>query len=323
MTGVGYGTRCVRPPSPSMFFFPYRFERELLITPLLTILISLTCLFVYRMQADNELEVGRSIGDFCAERLNRYDSMMLARIGRKDPEQVCRELLVRTVIQGNREALFDKLAHEALPLAGYEVQVGERMSREFLADTYARYAGQAPKFRTGALWYPPHGWHPLAMLTATIAHGSWAHVIGNLFFFFAFAAAVEAVIGTLAFIGTYVILAVGTHAVYSLAMLNVPDALPTLGLSGVVMGMMGLLTYLAPKARIKCFYWLLLRFGNIAIPAWMLFAWYAGWDIYHLVNSDSMGGVNLVAHVSGAAIGYGTGMLLFRGDKRLLALEVE
>jgi membrane associated rhomboid family serine protease len=50
------------------------------------------------------------------------------------------------------------------------------------------------------------------MLSAAVAHASWSHLIGNLIFFFAFAATIEILLGPLLYIGVLVILALGTHA---------------------------------------------------------------------------------------------------------------
>ena len=49
--------------------------------------------------------------------------------------------------------------------------------------------------------------------------------------------------------------------------------------------------------------------------AWILAAWYVGWDIYSLTHDDGSSHTNFVAHVSGAAIGYLGGFALFRTRK--------
>ena len=36
------------------------------------------------------------------------------------------------------------------------------------------------------------------------------------------------------------------------------------------MGAMGLFAYLLPRGRIRCYYWLVVFVGSIAIPGWML-----------------------------------------------------
>jgi membrane associated rhomboid family serine protease len=146
------------------------------------------------------------------------------------------------------------------------------------------------------------------LVPATIL-GRRSHVDGG------FAATVEIIVGIVLYLGVFVILAIGTHVVYSLAMIMQVDPLPTLGLSGVIMGMVALFTFFIPTAHIRCFLWLFVFFRRLSIPAWILAAWYIGWDVYSQVSGAGNAGINLVAHLSGAAIGLTLGLLLFR-EKR-------
>jgi membrane associated rhomboid family serine protease len=159
------------------------------------------------------------------------------------------------------------------------------------------------------------------MLTSSFSHGSWDHVIGNLFFFFAFAAAVEMIIGPLAFLGVIVAMAFGTNIFYSLAMLKVAEPMPTVGLSGIVMGMMTMLAFFMPTAKIRCFYWFLIKVGTVTVSAWVLALFFVGFDIYNLLTQEEMGTVNLVAHVSGALIGLTLASIFFRRQRREFVLE--
>jgi hypothetical protein len=96
--------------------------------------------------------------------------------------------------------------------------------------------------------------------------------------------------------------------------------LPTLGLSGVVMGMLALFVYFLPHARIRMFYWFIIYVGTVGIPAWFLAAWYIGGDFYSQV-SGAGGYVNFVAHLAGAALGFLIGVAIFR-QKRHWAKEL-
>jgi membrane associated rhomboid family serine protease len=151
------------------------------------------------------------------------------------------------------------------------------------------------------------------MVTAVFAHGGWGHLIGNLFFFFAFAATVEGIIGPILFPVVIIGLSFGTQIAFSLWAAGTGNMVPTLGLSGVVMGMIGLFTYFLPTAGIRCFVWAFVWAKTFAIPAWIITTWYVGWDIYNLSQDDGSAGVNFMAHVSGAVLGLLSGMLFFRG----------
>lgn len=170
--------------------------------------------------------------------------------------------------------------------------------------------------------YEPDSFKLKNMITAAFAHGSWSHVIGNLFFFFAFAAAVELALGIVAYTLIFLALAIGTHLAYSYSLYGVADALPTLGLSGVVMGMIGLFAYLMPTVKIRCFWWFIVFVRIFRVPAWILAAWYIGWDIYDLKHAGNHSGINFIAHVSGAGIGFSLGLLFFRKRRSKIQQEI-
>jgi membrane associated rhomboid family serine protease len=93
----------------------------------------------------------------------------------------------------------------------------------------------------------------------------------------------------------------------------------TLGLSGVVMGMMGLFAYLMPNGKIRCYYWFIVIFGSVAVPGWMLALWYIGGDIYVLFTADEYGGINVLAHVAGGIAGYLYGFFFLKKSRRKAA----
>ncbi|MCP3689701.1 MAG: rhomboid family intramembrane serine protease, partial [Gammaproteobacteria bacterium] len=133
---------------------------------------------------------------------------------------------------------------------------------------------------TQMLWYVPQSWNPLTMVTSSLAHANWLHLLGNLAFFLAFAPALEALIGNRLrhlWIMLFISLVVGISYSASFLISN-SEPLPTLGLSGVVTGMIGLSAYLMPHARIRVFCWVIIFWKIIYIPAWILAAIYIGLD---------------------------------------------
>ena len=108
----------------------------------------------------------------------------------------------------------------------------------------------------------------------------------------------------------------------SIAAITAGEHYWTLGLSGIVMGMMGLFAYLLPKGKIKCYYFFIIIFGSIAIPGWMLAAWYIGGDIFTLFAYDDHGVVNVMAHVMGGIGGYLFGLAFLR-EKRKYAVHIQ
>ena len=78
------------------------------------------------------------------------------------------------------------------------------------------------------------------------------------------------------------------------------------------MGMMGLFAYLLPRGKIRCYYWFIILFGSVAVPAWALALWYIGGDIYALFAAEDHGMVNVMAHVTGGIAGYLFGIIFLQ-----------
>lgn len=300
-------------------FFPYRARIALFHLPLLTILVCALCFALYTAQYRNQRALHQSAFQFCEGAKDAAFLRALKWLGGTAEPWLCAQLMLRLYHSGDAQAQLANIAeHAADPGVSGAL---ESHYREAVFDAYRDFRLQAPSSLTARLWYPPDSWNPLRMLSATFAHGSWAHLMGNLFFFYAFAATIEILIGPVLYIALLIALALGTHTVYSIAMMGNAQSLPTVGLSGVVMGMIALFVYFIPQARISCFLWLIVFYRRFAVPAWILAAWYIGWDLYSELRGAGDPHVNVVAHLSGAAIGFLLGMTLFR-KKRHWAQEL-
>ncbi|MBF0220232.1 MAG: rhomboid family intramembrane serine protease, partial [Gammaproteobacteria bacterium] len=172
------------------------------------------------------------------------------------------------------------------------------------------------------LLYVPQWWWSLQrIIGSSLAHADTSHILFNLLFFFAFSPAVEILVGSRwRYIAILTFTAVASAWSYSLwAMLN-QLFMPTLGLSGVVMGVIGLSAFMMPKARIRTFLFLPPRI--IYIPSLYLAIFYIGSDLFDLIGDGMSGGVNLVAHVFGGLSGYLSGWLWLRQRKTEIADEL-
>ena len=178
---------------------------------------------------------------------------------------------------------------------------------------------------TESLMYYPESWNPLKMITASIAHGSWTHLIGNLVFFLAFAPALEALIGsTIKYISVMLFISFVVGVSYSISILiGSSESIPTLGLSGVVMGMMGLSAFMMPRAKIKVFGWFIFFWKIFYVPAWVIAVIYIGLDSWEMFTSNDYGGINVVAHVTGGLAGYLYGWLWLKERKEETKKELE
>lgn len=300
-----------------MLFIPFKVDLYLNRLPVITLLICILCIGVYYGQAENETAVKQAAESFCQEKGETIWRLVLSKTAGAADQATCLEMLWEMHLSDTPEQVIERFAAKGATVAGMNRAADLELKRRVITSRFAAFERVVPKYDTQQLWYQPDSWDVKDMITASFAHGSWSHVIGNLFFFFAFAAAIELMIGSILFTAVILGLALGTNVFYSLAMYSVAEPLPTVGLSGVVMGVMTLFTFFMPTERIKCFLWFLLIVRVIAVPAWLLVVWYIGWDAYNLfVLSDTRSGINLTAHVSGAALGYLTGVIFFRGRRR-------
>ena len=306
----------------SMLFIPFRADIDLSRIPFLTLLISLACLIIYYGQYRNEQKVMTASEQFCQTGGPVMWRMVLQRTTGAANTDACLDMMWTIHLSDNVSAEIDKFADRGEPIAGMAKPPDKAFKYGVINQRYKSFTSAVPPYDTRELWYQPASWNVRTMITSSFAHGSWDHVIGNLFFFFAFSATVEVILGSAAYLAVILLLSIGTNVFYSLFMMARPDALPTVGLSGVVMGIMALFVYLMPAGRIRCLLWFLIIIRTIAVPAWMLAGWYIGWDVYHLFSSDELSEVNLVAHVSGAGIGYLSGILLFRKQRRHIREEM-
>lgn len=193
---------------------------------------------------------------------------------------------------------------------------------DFIDQHYSRYSEKYTAYLNKKLMYFPDTPNILKMLSSTVAHGDIWHIIGNVVFFLAFAPAIELLLARAwMFMGVIVVMAITTSLSYTASVMLGAEALPALGLSGVVMGMIGMTAALIPTEKIKVFVWLLTYIRNVYIPAWILALWYIGVDLLDLLLGTGDPGINLIAHVTGGVTGYLLGVFYFK--KRLQSVTTD
>jgi membrane associated rhomboid family serine protease len=177
---------------------------------------------------------------------------------------------------------------------------------------------------TESIWYLPQSWNPLTMISSSLAHGGYLHLFGNLVFFMAFTPALEVLVGDRwRFVSILVFIAFITGSSYSLSVIASDSALPSLGLSGVVMGMIGLSAFLMPRAKIKVFWWYIVFWKTFYVPAWAVAIAYIGYDFCVLIFANNFHGINMVAHVAGGIAGYGYGYLWLKQRREEISDELD
>ncbi len=306
-------------------FLPVKADFTLSRFPWLTAVVCVVCFGVFLKQLDDWNKFENALYGFCGESRSNITKMIFNEISDNSPE-ACIAVMYSIAASRDEQATIEKMVNEMRPLQSFSVEDSKFYVSGMLSEELRNYHIRVPEHPNEGLAYYTDTWNPLTMISSAFAHGSWSHIIFNLFFFIAFAATIEVLIGPVAYIGLILVVSLFTGVFSSVSAIASGSHFSTLGLSGVVMGMMGLFAYLLPKAKIRCYYWFIIFFGSVAIPAWALALWYIGGDIYTLFASEDHGMVNVMAHVTGGIAGYLFGIIFLqkvRWETRIMQQEAD
>ena len=148
-----------------------------------------------------------------------------------------------------------------------------------------------------------HGENYPALVTSIFLHGGFMHLAGNMLFLWIFGDNMEDEMGHLPFLAFYLI----CGALASLAQFGTDpqSAIPTVGASGAIAGVMGGYLLLFPKARVDIFIFFIVFFRIFPIPAWIMLGLWFGLQLFNGFTVDvSGGGVAHWAHAGGFIIGF-------------------
>ena len=153
------------------------------------------------------------------------------------------------------------------------------------------------------------GWE-VTWLTSMFMHGSWLHLIGNMLFLWIFGNNVEDTMGKVRFLAFYLLAGLAATALQTVVTLaagsDMAAAVPNLGASGAVSGVLGAYLVVLPNAKVLTlvFYFLLEVPAFLFLGAWFLFQLWEGG--FSLTQPEVGGGVAFFAHVGGFVFGAAT-----------------
>ena len=293
-------------------FVPVKPDFRLPRFPWATALVCVICVLVFSGQLTDEYNYNQSVERFCDMPRSRIETMVFEQIRDNHKLAYCDDIGYILANTKDEETTLEQLLLGLKPLAGFDGPETKEYVTQLLIDEARTYQRMVPPEPYDGLAYYSETWNPVTMVTSTFAHGGWGHIIFNLIFFFAFGTMVEMLISTFSFVTLILLISFVTGIFTSLSAMSSGIQVSSVGLSGVVMAMMGLSAYLLPRGRIRCYYWFVVLFGSVAVPVWVLAAWYLGGDIYALFAYESHGAINVMAHVSGGIAGYLFGALFLR-----------
>jgi membrane associated rhomboid family serine protease len=139
------------------------------------------------------------------------------------------------------------------------------------------------------------------LITSMFLHGGWMHLGGNMLYLWIFGDNLEKVMGHARFLLFYLVCGIAAGIAHILA--SGASAVPTVGASGAISGVLGGYLVLFPRNRVR----VLTRGGIMAVPAIVVLGF---WILIQLVNgvgsvavTADTGGVAYVAHIGGFVAG--------------------
>ena len=144
-------------------------------------------------------------------------------------------------------------------------------------------------------WYTP--------LSSMFLHGGWFHLIGNMWFLWVFGNNVEDSMGHVRYFVFYLLCGLAAAGAQTLA--NPSSAIPMVGASGAISGVMGAYIVLYPKVRVHMLIFLGFFITTIVVPAYLMLGY---WFLLQILGGvptigDEKGGVAFWAHAGGFLAG--------------------
>lgn len=143
----------------------------------------------------------------------------------------------------------------------------------------------------------------IPILASMFLHGSWWHVIGNMWMLWLFGDNIEDYLGHFAYLIFYLLC--GVAAAFTHIVFNANSIVPTVGASGAIAGIMGAYLVLYPRARVLTWVFILI----VPLPAWIWLVIWGGEQFLSgaasslLPANPNVGGIAFWAHVGGFVVG--------------------
>ena len=146
--------------------------------------------------------------------------------------------------------------------------------------------------RRFALWPVGAGFEVWQLVSCGFLHGGVVHLATNMFGLWMFGRDVERTLGARQFIALYFLSLLLASLSQLAADALMAEAMPTIGASGAVFGVLAAFAMLFPRRR------LLLLFPPIPMPAWLFVTLYALFELYAGFTT-TLQGIAHFAHIGG------------------------
>jgi membrane associated rhomboid family serine protease len=151
------------------------------------------------------------------------------------------------------------------------------------------------------------------VLTSMFLHGSWMHLLGNMWFLWLFGNNIEDSMTRTRFVVFYLLC--GLAAALLQVFADPASAVPMVGASGAISGVMGAYLVLFPRVRVYTLVPLGFFLTTFALPAWVMLIYWLLLQFLGGFAQTGTGGVAFWAHVGGFAAGAAAIKLFVRRDR--------
>lgn len=142
------------------------------------------------------------------------------------------------------------------------------------------------------------------VITSMFLHGSWMHLIGNMWFLWLFGNNIEDSMTRPRFVAFYLL--TGLAAALAQVIANPSSTVPMVGASGAISGVMGAYLILFPTVRVFTLIPLGFYLTTLALPAWAMLIYWTLLQVFGGISSivaEQEGGVAFWAHLGGFLAG--------------------
>jgi rhomboid family protein len=154
------------------------------------------------------------------------------------------------------------------------------------------------------------------VLTSMFLHGSWMHLLGNMWFLWLFGNNIEDSMTRSRFVAFYLL--AGLAAALAQVIADPSSAVPMVGASGAISGVMGAYLVLFPRVQVFTLVPLGFYITSIALPAWVMLIYWAVLQVFGGITSivgGQEGGVAFWAHLGGFLAGVVLVKLFEKSDR--------
>jgi membrane associated rhomboid family serine protease len=184
----------------------------------------------------------------------------------------------------------------------YQWTLGPRVG-----DAFARIYGEVPAHLAAFLSGSPQYTLPdvvVPFFTSMFLHGSWMHVLGNMWFLYIFGDNIEDYLGHFKYLIFYLLC--GLLAMATQVAMYPHSNVPTVGASGAIAGVLGAYFLLYPRARVLTWFFVFVLYlpAWIVLGEWFVLQFAAGTaSLSSAQPGRDLGGVAVWAHIGGFVAG--------------------